>query len=1038
MLPERTGYQPVGPVLVRASTDPGDLGPEPGADLIGPGAIKREALAWLAEQWTRPDVREAISMASPALAARVDQLLVSGARDATAAAVRRAVLATVSYLLRWQRRTTPFGLFAAVTTATVGPASGKIGDRHRATARVDGEWLTLVVDSLEACRELRPRLSVAADNARFVRDGRVIVAARPQPGQRSPGLPRETSTRDTRPVRLALTHAVRPIRFDQLVARIADEVPRVAIGTIEDMVHGLVDGGFLITGLRPPMTAVDGLAHVIATLEAEGAAELSEVTPTLDRLRSVHEQLTRHNTLADPSEATRIRAALTESMAALAPAAEHQLAVDLRLDAQISVPPQVLDEAVLAAEVLLRVTTQPFGSVAWLDYHARFRDRYGPGALVPVRELVADSGLGYPTGFLGAPRARPAWRTLTERDVRLGAMIQKAVLSGADEISLTESDIAALTVGDHASAVPPPRAELGFAVHAATTEALDVGDFELRVAAAPRTPTSMAGRFAYLLDPPERAQVAKSFTADQRGPGEALAVQISFPPRRTHNQNVTRVGTFLPDVLSLSEHPDGPAIDVDDLAVTVDSEQMYLVHQPTGRRVVPHIPHALDTVVQTPPLARFFAEVADARSAVFGPFDHGAAARNLPYIPRIRYRRIILAPARWLLNAADLTPDNADQADATEARWEASLAAWRRQWRVPARVVVCHGELRLPLDLDRAFDRALLRTRLARTDRLELREDAPARGYGWTGGRPAEFLVPLALTTPPIRRTPVTWPPGDTLWPGASTVVHAQWIGNPARADQLLTAHLPRLADNLAGLGVERWWIRRHRDTIRLEADQHISLFLRLSEPAAYIPVCAVLAGFAAGLEARGLPAELILAPYRQHLARYGHGPAVQAAEEVFAADTAAAITQLRTAEQAGIPAQALAAASMARLAAAFAPDHETGYRALLACLHGATTPAERTLTDVARQLAEPTGDYRNLRTMPGGDAVADAWQARDVALLAYHDCLLPQRDPTSVLRTLLHEHHMRAVGVDPDFERKTNHAARAAAMRCLAQAGAR
>lgn len=94
-----------------------------------------------------------------------------------------------------------------------------------------------------------------------------------------------------------------------------------------------------------------------------------------------------------------------------------------------------------------------------------------------------------------------------------------------------------------------------------------------------------------------------------------------------------RVSRLVSDVVSLSEHPDGEMISIDDLAVTADADQLYLVPVSTGRRVVPHIPHALDITLQTPPLARFIAEVADARSAVFGPLDLGAAARTLPYTP---------------------------------------------------------------------------------------------------------------------------------------------------------------------------------------------------------------------------------------------------------------------------------------------------------------------------------------------------------------------------------------------------------------------
>jgi hypothetical protein len=89
---------------------------------------------------------------------------------------------------------------------------------------------------------------------------------------------------------------------------------------------------------------------------------------------------------------------------------------------------------------------------------------------------------------------------------------------------------------------------------------------------------------------------------------------------------------------------DSGVIGVDDLAVTADADQMYLVQHSTGRRVIPRIPHALDTSVQSPPLTRFLAEVADARSAVFGGLDLGAA-RTLPYVPRIRYRRTVLAAA---------------------------------------------------------------------------------------------------------------------------------------------------------------------------------------------------------------------------------------------------------------------------------------------------------------------------------------------------------------------------------------------------------
>jgi thiopeptide-type bacteriocin biosynthesis protein len=1036
-------YQPVGPVLVRASTDPGAADFPTPPDPTDPAATTRHGLTWLGEQWSRPELREAVTMASPSLAAGVRQLVDADAEH-PAKAVHRAVLATASYLMRWQRRATPFGLFAGVTTATVGPAVARVGDEHRAVARVDADWLTRVVDRLEQLHRLRRTLMVVADSGGFVRDGRLIVAGRARPGERTPAPVRETSTRYTRAVQMALAYAAQPVRFDRLAAQLAARLPQIAQCKIEAMLHGLIDGHFLITNLRPPMTTEDGLAHIIETLRAADTGHLPDVDALTHQLGDIHAQLTRHNSVHDRHHQATIRSTVAEGMARIAPGSEHPLAIDVRLDAEISIPRRVLDEAALAAGVLLRLTTQPFGSAAWLDYHVRFRTRYGPGALVPVRDLVADSGLGYPPRYLGAPRARPAWRVLTDRDAYLLALIQQAMLDGAEEIRLTDTDIEALTVGDQAAVVPPARIELGVAVDAASTEAVDRGDFELRVTGAPRAYTSMAGRFAYLLDVADRDQLAHTY-APRTGDGDVVAVQLSFPPRRVHNENVVRVGRLVTEVVSLSEHPDGDVIGVDDLAVTADADQLYLVRRSTGQRVIPYIPHALDTTVQTPPLARFIAEVADARSAVFGPLDLGAAARTLPYAPRIRYRRTVLAPARWFLTANDLsracstvgtnTPYGARHDG--DDQWDNALGRWRRRWQVPGRVIVCHGELRLPLDLDQPVDRALLRTRLARADRLEIREDGSADGHGWFG-RPAEVTIPMILTTPTGRRLPVTAPPGPTHRTGDAAVVHARLIGNPARFDELFACHLPTLGATLTGLGVMRWWMRRHRDMIRLDADQYVSVFLRLEDPDAYGVVAARLAEFAAGLHGRGLPGELALAAYHEHPARYGDGPALAAAEQVFAADTTAAITQLRLAEQAGISGQALAAASMAHLAGGFAADPAAGYRALLACLQRRTEPADRTLGDLARNLVDPCGEFRGLRALPGGDAVAAAWHARHIALRAYHDSLLPQRDPAGVLRTLLHEHHVRAVGVDPQFERKTGHLARAAAMRCLAPAGTR
>ncbi|MFB4284830.1 lantibiotic dehydratase [Nonomuraea sp. MTCD27] len=1007
-------FRPSGPVLARVSTYPDGLDMPDHHD--DPAAQAETDRRWLTHIWARPDVQAALRLASPSLAGRLDIVTREGA---SAEQLRRLTLTVASYLVRWQRRPTPFGLFAGITPVRVGPAAAPcFGSDHRVVMRADGQWLATLVDRLERHPELLARLPVVVNSSCVVRGDRVAIADRPSAGR--PGPLTEISIRRSRPVQLALNTANAPISFGCLAEQLHEAFPASTLGTITTMLADLVAQGFLLTALRPPSTVVDGLPHVISHLHAAGA-DLPDIAALLHDLEDLHHHLTRPpagDPLAHADTAT-----VADRMISVCGGTDTVLAADTAVDGRISLPRTVLDEAAAAASVLLRLTTRPFGPEVWRDYHLAFRARYGPAALVPVRELIGDSGLGFPAGFLGAARDRPA-RALSGRDGVLLALIQQAMVDGRAEITLTEPLIQQLTVGDPAEMVVPQRAELPFHLDAASADAVARGAFTLWVTGAPRTSSSMAGRFAHLLPPHERDLLAASF-----GPGgEAVAAQLSFPPRRRHNENVVRVPQLLPAVIPLAEHPaPGTAsISVDDLAVTADATQTYLIQISTGRRIVPWALHALEAATHTPPLARFLAGVPCARHAVYGLFDWGAA-RKLPHLPRLRYGRTVLAPARWILNASDL----GTRRDPAQL-WDKHLAAWRERWRVPSWVVLYQQEARLPLDLDARLDRLLLRTRLDRAGQVELREHP--RG-DWTG-RACEFLATLTAA-PSARRGPappaVLERPVTMLMPGAGDLLHAQLHGHPARYDEILTCHLPRL---LQALDLERWWFRRHRDTLRPDSLQQLWLYLQLSGPDQYTATTAHLADFAAHLQAQGLLARLCLAAYQPQTGRYGPGTALAASYQVAAADSAAALAQITMAARSGLPAQAIAAASMADLAAGLAPSPGAGYGWLVNQLPREYGELDRTLRDTSLLLAEPSDLYRALRDRPGGEEVARAWTVRRAALNVYRAELSRcRRAPITVLRSLLHDHHVRALGVDPDLEGVTNRLVRAAALRGLALA---
>lgn len=1030
---DRLLYRLAGVPLVRATThlDGAPLAEEP--NMSGsPEAVVAEGLAWLKQVWQHDEARHAVETASPVLAQQISALLEG--RAAQARQVRRLVASLASYQCRWQGRATPFGLFAGVSTARVGSGAHVCwGEGHRAVARADAQWLGSVVARLERHPGLLERLAVVTNPIAFMRGDRIAVQG--EPPDDVPGVlaPVEISVGHTPPVRTATEAARKPIRFGELVTLLAAEYPSASPEQISALLVELVTQHLLLTNLRAPMTVPDALGHLRSQLEAADADELPDLADLVQHLRTVHEDLSRHNDIASPTAAHAMRATVTKRMNAICDIAPQPLVVDTALDCDVSLPEAVIREAETAASALLRLTPYPFGYPRWKAFHVRFRQRYGVGAVVPVPELVGDTGLGLPAGYLGSPVANTA-RTLAERDETLLALVQQAVIDGAEEIVLTKPVVRRLTVGDPSEMLPPPRAELAFQIHAASPTAVEDGSFRLLVTAAPRPGSSMAGRFADLLPEADRKNLSDTYAALSTDAPEAVAAQLSFFPRQRRSENVVRTPQLLPHTISLSEHrdPHPDLIQLRDLAVTADARQLYLVQLSTGRRIEPRVVHALEAGTLTPPLARFLAEITTARCAVYKAFDWGAAVR-LPYLPRLRYGRTVLSPARWLLTAADLPKPAAPLAE-----WEGALEKWRRRLRAPEAVVVCESDLRLPLDLRQPLHRVLLRNRLDAAREVALQEAPTAADLAWMG-RAHEFLLPLRLAHPrAAERTSVTPSPLQVIerdaghLPGRSPWLYAQVHGHPDRQDEVLAEHLPRLLDR--GIGLRQWWFRRHRDTTSPDSEQYLGLYLRLPTPDQYGQAATRVGEWAAELRGCGLLAHLQLATYHPEVGRYGHSEAMDAAHEVFAADSAVALAQIMLTIRTGLPSEAVTAASLVDLAASYAETSDIGMRWLINHLPHEQGKLDRSVRDVGMRLADPRDDWATLRATPGAETVTRAWERRRAALAVYRTRLDLQREPYRVLRSLLHMHHVRTIGVDPDRERVSHRLARASALRQTAR----
>ncbi|WP_435159350.1 lantibiotic dehydratase [Amycolatopsis sacchari] len=961
---------------------------------------------WLERMWSRPDLADAVRQASPSLGEGVDAI--RAGHTVSDKQIRSATLSTARYLLRSIGRPTPFGLFAGVAPAVLArTAQASWGEDHRGVARANTGWLADITGRLEQCPELLERLHVVVTDLAVRRGGRLEVLQGPN----------RVTIRYTRAVAAVAERAATPVRFGALIDTLAEDFTTER-SRVHAMLTELVRQGYLLTSLRAPFTVTDPFAHLMDRLREVDAASIADIAALIGDLDAVLAELRRHNHETTPrAEQSRLRATLTRRMRELSPEGRTPLAVDLLLDCAVALPHQVAQEMERAASALLRLTRQPTGEAVWRDYHAAFVDKYGTGTLVPLADVLdPDAGLGYPAGYRGSVLPTPTPGT-SERDERLLALAWQAMADGTREIVLTDEMIGELTGEAFDERYIPPHVELSARVHAVSTQALERGEFLLTVAPA-RSAGTLTSRFTPTATGTGLAQAYRALPAATEG---ALRAQMSFGPLYSHAENVCRVPAYLDHLLPLGEHRqpgDQNVLTMDDLAITATGDRLHLVSLSRRQVVEPQVFHALALDKQPPPLARFLAHLPRAFSAAWYQFDWGPHLR-LPFLPRVRYRRTVLSPAQWRL-----TPDDLPPGQAGPDQWRPVLDRWRRRWGCPEVVELRDADRTLRLTLDEPTHATLLHAHLTRHGQAILYAATPAADYGWIGGHAHEIALPLVTTRPPAPNPLHGALPAVTNTHGhLPATLKAGWISaklftHPERIGEIITAHLPNLLTSLDEPAC--WWLRYRSP----QETDHLRLRLRTT-PGRYAECSTAVGEWTARMRQAGLVGRLVFDTYSPEVGRYGHGEALQAAENVFVADSttvAALLRHLPAAE----PDLALVVANMVGIVGGFVGDIDEAMDWL------ATRPAPAATVDrtVAERAIRLATDPAGLRSLPGWNAdIEQAWDQRADALAGYRKALSPEANTDVVLESLLHLHHNRLIGIDSGSERACRRLARHAAL---------
>lgn len=898
-------HRPTGGFVLRTPLLPRDELERWGDGLAMPGARKdperlaaaidadRAALrARLAQLVARPEVREAIFVASPVLEASIDAWLA----NPTSEAGEKTERSLVRYVSRMAVRPTPFGLFAGNTVGALGETTVlelAARDGYRRYSRLDGDYLSNLTDKLVTDRALRDRLPFHPNSSLCKVAGRLRYAMRREGESRTYSL---VSLEPSDYLIATLDRARRGALPGPLAQALCDDDAEVTREEADAFIDELIDSQVLVADLAPPVTGPEAVDDIIAQLEAVGdVAAARDAAAALRAIRGTLGELDRG--VGNPP--ARYRAA-AEGLAQLPARAELHRLFQVNLvpvAAHAELGKDVLDEVARAIRLLGRLS-RPRGADELTRFRDAFSERYETRELPLAEVLDEESGIGFAASQAPAAAASPLLDGLAfpgapgedavgwgSRVAWLARRIAIAAAAGEAEIVLGDDDLAAMDAA--AEPVPPPDAFQAMLVIGRSPD----GELRVQLGTIGGPPgATLLGRFCHS----DRAMldtVIANITAEEAlRPDAVFAEVVHLADGRLANISARPVLRNHEIVyLGRSGAPADHQIPITDLLVSVRDGRVVLRSRSLGKEVVPRLTNAHNFVNGALGTYRFLASLQsqDMRPLMFGI---GPLAQ-LPYVPRIRSGRIVLREASWTLRKAELDPITG----ATGAARYRALDQLRDAARLPRWVCVEDGDNVLPVDLDNVLSVDSFCQLVKQRPGVTLTELWPAPDdlvvHGPDGRYTHEIVVPFVRVPRPDAAARPTPPRASgeirrSFAPGSEWLFVKLYTGQ-ATSDQILTeAIAPIVRDLGRELGRDApWFFLRYGDP-----HWHIRFRVRGEPGWLYGEVMPRLAAATHAMLDDGRMWRMQLDTYEREIERYGGAVGIELAERLFAADSACTI----------------------------------------------------------------------------------------------------------------------------------------------------
>lgn len=864
--------------------------------------LRENGIEHLAQLANNPVIREAIAVASLSLLKSLPNIKGDNPRK-----MEQTIKGFLRYLLRMSTRPTPFGLCAGVTYGVFGENTEITIDSlncYRKRTRPDMEWLFKFIKDIEENIEVVKQLEVCTNSAVFYNGSRAKLPYVTRYGQQAltKRLNMESiSIRATPVVRQVLERANKPVRFEILLEQIEKEYPNTPTEKIEQFLWQLFQQEFLISELRPPLVIFSPLSFIINKLK-----NIKGIDESKQKLHDISERISDY----DEIQIGRGEAAFLDLVDRMKNVVDvkNPLQVDLSISSKkVVLNREIGADVEKAAECLWRLSPEFIGNPHFRTYRNDFIERYGTNREVPLLELLdEDLGLGAPPGYEYPQSHRQLGQQIRpyseKREHLLLQWVSKAIINKELEIEITEDMIKQLEPVPPVPEEAPLSLELYFTIAAKSKKAVDDGDYRLILGANPGSPGAgkSFGRFVDILGDHFTDYLAQIHNAEQFQRQNRIFAELVYLPSAGRAANVVLSKNFRPYEIVLgtnSAKDETRTIPLSDLVIGSTTDYFYLKSIKLNKEVIPTTGHMLNFSA-APNIYRFLRELAMERQRNWGAFYWGALEKS-PMLPRLRYGKTILSPARWNLSKYTSPFDTAT----TEEEWFSALNSWRKEWNVPAFVYQTVADNRILLNLEHPLHVDEFRKdflKLKEDEFIEITEMGTDFSENFVGGPDGHYIMecvfpivrqssvkrniePISFQTNPITKYAKKLDSQQRGFFPGSNWLYLKLYSPQSRQEEFIGWEMEQFCKKVQQQElVEHSFFIRYADPehhIRLRFKGEPNILIRELMPRIYT--------WALKLKREGILSRLAVDTYEPEIERYGGPEVIEMAERLFSADSA-------------------------------------------------------------------------------------------------------------------------------------------------------